>query len=237
MSNSMNSKTHVAILLDCSGSMQACQTETVAGFNEQVQAIRKSAQLSGAEGATFVTLAVFNDGVEFVRFAEPVDRLMEISADEYHPDSLTAMLDAVGATLGRLAREVEDSDDVSYLVIIISDGEENASKEHSYESVARMIQARQETGRWTFSYMGANQNLSDLSARLHIPKSNTAVYCSSRHGTAVSFTSLSKSVISYLDRRASGQRARDRFFGRADQVSAIDDDDDGGSSSGKGRLN
>jgi uncharacterized protein YegL len=223
----MNSKTHVAILLDCSGSMQACQTETVAGFNEQVQAIRKSAQLSGAEGATFVTLAVFNDGVEFVRFAEPVDRLMEISADEYHPDSLTAMLDAVGQTLKRFEKKVKDSESIHYLVIIISDGEENDSREFTYERIAEMIQKRQQTGRWTFSYMGANQDLSDISKRLSIPKSNVAIYTSSGKGTLIGMGALSKSTMDFLDRRSKGAATSDKFFRDEDEVQSVDDDDSG----------
>lgn len=229
-------RTHVAIVLDCSGSMQACRAETIAGFNEQVQAIRKSAHQEGEESGTFVTLVVFNDGVQFVHFAQPAETLSEIGPEEYQPDSLTAMLDAIGSTLVRFEREVDDGDDVNYLVITISDGEENASKEHSYESVARMIRSRQKTGRWTFSYMGANQDLSELSSRLHIPKSNTAAYRSSPHGTAISFVSLSKSVVSYLQDRSAGRRARDRFFGKDGEISSFDDDD-GSASSGGGLLN
>lgn len=166
--------THVAIVLDRSGSMASCRAETINGFNEQVQKITGKTKTDGTADTTLITLVLFNHEVEFVHFVSPVDSLREITAEQYVPNGSTAMLDAVGLTLTRFEREVEDDEQTRYLVIIITDGEENDSKEFTYERIAEMIQKRQQTGRWTFSYMGANQDLSDLSKRLNIPKSNTA---------------------------------------------------------------
>jgi len=155
---------------------------------------------------------LFNHDIEFLSFAGKVGTLEETTAERYVPNGTTAMLDAVGQTLKRFEKKVKDSENTYYLVIIISDGEENDSKEFTHERIAEMIQKRQQTGRWTFSYMGANQDLSDLSKRLNIPKSNVATYTSSGKGTLIGMGALSKSTMGFLDKRSRGTATSDKFF-------------------------
>ncbi|MFA5762662.1 MAG: vWA domain-containing protein [Bacilli bacterium] len=228
--------THVAIVLDRSGSMASCRAETISGFNAQVQKITGKTKADGTADSTLITLVLFNHEVEFVHFASPVDNLKEIAAEQYVPNGTTAMLDAVGLTLKRFEKKVKDSDDTRYLVIIISDGEENESKEFTYERIAEMIQKRQQTGRWTFSYMGANQDLSDLSKRLSIPKSNMATYTSSPSGTMIGFSSLSKSTMGFLDKQSKGTATSEKFFRNEDEIQSVDDADDSSGKKGGGPL-
>ena len=225
--------THVMIILDRSGSMEACRDETISGFNEQVQKITGKAKSDGVADSTFVTLALFNSEVEYVRFADPVSTLGKLTSEYYVPDGTTAMIDAIGMTLSRFDREVKDTEDTNYLVIVISDGEENDSQEFTYEHAAEMIQKRRKTGRWTFTYMGANQDLSDLSRRMSIPKSNMAAYTSSRRGTQVSFNRLSESVVGFMDKRSKGTATSDKFFRESEEIRSVEDDDD---ESGSGPL-
>ena len=70
-------------------------------------------------------------------------------------------------TLDRLSKE-EDTG-ASYLVIIMSDGEENSSIKVSSKELAEKIQKFQATGRWTFTYIGSNQDLSKIQQVLNIP--------------------------------------------------------------------
>jgi hypothetical protein len=176
-------KTHQIIVLDRSGSMSACREETIAGFNRVVAEVR-----AGAEGAdvTF-TLVVFNERVELVSFCEPVAAARPLTWEAYEPDGSTAMLDAVGFAIDRFAAQVGDDAETRYMVVIISDGEENASSRYDYRAIASMIRARQNTGRWTFAYVGANQDLSEVSRRMHIPRQNMVCYAPSRQGTEEAF--------------------------------------------------
>ncbi|MFA5762771.1 MAG: vWA domain-containing protein [Bacilli bacterium] len=224
--------THVAIILDRSGSMECCRAETISGFNEQVQKITGKTKADGTADSTLITLVLFNHEVEFIHFASPVDSLKEITSEQYVPNGTTAMLDAVGLTLTRFEREVEDDEDTHYLVVVITDGEENDSKEFTYERIAEMIRKRQQTSHWTFSYMGANQDLSDLSKRLNIPKSNTATYSSCPSGTMIAFGSLSKSMLGFLDKQSKGTATSDKFFRDEDEVQSADDDDSSGKKGG-----
>ncbi len=185
-----------------------------------------------------MTLTLFNDAVKFKKFACPVGDLTKIDRRHYRPDCTTAMLDGVGMTLEKYDKEVEDGVNVNYLVVVISDGLENDSKEYDWKQVAEMIQKRRKTGRWTFSYMGANQDLSELSEVLHIPKSNIARYAATRSGTAATFVGLSSSVACYMDTSARGERVSEKFFSEGDEIAEFGDgdDEDGGKKGGGGLL-
>lgn len=220
--------THVVIVLDRSGSMEEVRDETISGFNEQIGKIRAKAMESGAK-ETFVTLVLFNDEVVFSRFAEPAETLGPIDREIYAPDRTTAMLDAVGLTLERFQKVVQDDGGTRYLMVVISDGLENDSKIHTYESVAELIQQRRSTGRWTFSYMGANQDLGVVARRMAIPRSNISAYNSDAKGTALSFRRLSGSMMGFIDRRARGESADQGFFRERDEIGAVEDEEDPGS--------
>lgn len=175
-----STRSHVAIVLDRSGSMEACRESTISGFNEYASGVRTTAAAENME--TTLTLTVFNEGVEMQSFLEPVSNLADLTWETYQPNGSTAMLDAVGVTIDRLARTLADRPHERVLVCIISDGEENASRAYTYEDIAQRISARTEAG-WTFTYMGANQDLSQVSRDLHIPAANTASYRADAPGT------------------------------------------------------
>jgi uncharacterized protein YegL len=171
----------VILILDRSGSMEACRDATISGFNEYVQTVRQAAERQ--EIKTRITLTVFNHDVQVKEFRSPLGRLRRISRGTYVPGGNTAMLDAVGETLDRLVTEVRNPHDRSFLVCIISDGLENASRHYSYADVAERIQRLTAEENWTFTYLGSNQDLATVTEQLHIPRGNVAEYDSSPTGT------------------------------------------------------
>ncbi len=173
---------HVAIVLDRSGSMESCRDETISGFNEYAQQIRSTAKTAGLD--VRLTLTVFNGEVRMPLFEKPLERLHSMSRKYYVPDGSTAMLDAVGQTIDRLERDGSEIDEASVLVCIISDGMENSSSEYTYASVAERITRLTATERWTFTYMGSNQDLSIVSRQLDIPVANMTSYASTGEGTS-----------------------------------------------------
>jgi len=198
--------TYVTFILDRSGSMQSCVKETINGFNENVQVIRRTAKENDMEDATFVSLVQFNDQIEFSQFAASLEKLQEIDDRNYQPNGSTAMLDAIGEALSRMDREIADDDNNRYLVTVFTDGEENASKEYTYETIGKMIRSRTNTNRWTFSYIGANQDLSKVADRTHIPRQNMMAYTSDREGTEATMFKVSESIGSFMthSRRGGG---------------------------------
>jgi len=175
-----NKKTYVAIVLDKSSSMGSIRNETISSFNEQVSSIRNSAK----ESDTFVTLSLFSDEVTISKFAEPLNELKEITTGDYIPSGMTAMYDAIGMTVERMKKEIDDINDpnTAILFVVITDGQENASKTWSGLDISALVKALTATKRWTFSILGANIDLAALSEKIGIAKSNMAKFSADSKG-------------------------------------------------------
>lgn len=203
-------RNHVAIVLDESGSMETLRPEAIDAFNQQVETIRQAAE--GQE--TTVSLVKFNTAVpDPVYWMQPVDRMAPIGPADYEPNGLTAMLDAVGLTIDRLKQAPgADDEDTSFLVLIISDGLENNSKRYTYESVAERIQELDGTDRWTFTYLGANQNLSVVSQRMNIPMQNVSVFAASPEGLQYGAERMRTGSEFFFQGRRAGRKSSKAFF-------------------------
>lgn len=169
---------HTIIILDKSGSMETCREATISGFNEQLQTAKDSPENLKIQ----LTLVTFNDNVTVEKFCESPKDATELNLDTYMPGGCTAMYDAIGQTLKRFENEVKDDGKTNYLVVIMSDGMENASKHFKQSDIAEKLQKLQATNRWTFSYMGANQDLSKVSKELNIPVGNMMAFDSNQAG-------------------------------------------------------
>jgi hypothetical protein len=198
----------VAIVLDRSGSMESCRDATISGFNEFIAGIRDTAERE--ELPTRITLTTFNGDVAVHCLDAPISRLKPLTRGTYVPGGTTAMLDALGHTIDRL--ETCDLRLATFLVCVISDGYENASRRFTYADIAERIQQLTAAGAWSFTYLGSNQDLSRVSADLHIPAGNTANYCSTPEGTDAAFRKHTKSSSRHLANVARGAPSPASFY-------------------------
>jgi hypothetical protein len=201
-------KTYAYIILDQSGSMASCWQATLDGFNEQVQALKAS------EIDTYVSLIKFATFVENPVWNLPAKDIKELTRASYFPCGMTSMYDAVGITLNRIKNSREYNDpNAAFLICIISDGQENNSREFNQEQIATMMKEVQKTKRFTITYMGANQDLSKIE-ELNIPKKNITAWASTDNFVAgKSFNYNTVSTRHYVDARASGQMSVQSFYG------------------------
>jgi uncharacterized protein YegL len=195
-------KTYIALILDASGSMASIKGETINHFNEQIEQIAKDSV--GLD--TSVSLTTFNGEVDVKFFDSPVDSLKPLTLKTYAPGGYTSLYDAVGTTVDRLLAECKDikKKDTAVLIVILSDGQENSSQKYNVGDIAERIQELQNTKRWTFTYLGANQDLSKIAQQLHIPAGNISAFTADAIGM-VAATNLSVgSSQSYMDSRREG---------------------------------
>lgn len=167
--------THVAIVLDKSGSMAGTKNQTINGFNEQIQQIKKNAE----DGKFLVSLVTFDSDVYEHFWDQDVNEIAEANPNDYNCGGMTAMYDAVSYTLNKLQSESESNKDkdVAYLVVIISDGEENSSKHINQSALKELVESLDKKDNWTFTYMGCNkQYLEKLSKDMAIPLGNMAAW-------------------------------------------------------------
>lgn len=155
------------IILDESGSMQSIKSATISGFNEVVQTI-KEVEKQFPEQEHYVSLVTFNGmGVKTLLDKRPVSHLYEIDAKEYMPQASTPLYDAIGFAAGELNNYLSNQTDFNVLVTILTDGEENASREFNGNQVSQLINSLKPQG-WTFTYIGANQDVEKVAASLNI---------------------------------------------------------------------
>lgn len=169
-----SSKTYYLMILDRSGSMESCKEETLSGFNEQIQMIRDLQDKH--PGQTFhVSLTTFNHLVAHPMADVQVGELLPLTAEQYRPDGGTALLDAIGEAVlnlkARRAAELE-ADEATAVVVILTDGHENASRLFTAHGIRTLVRELEATGQWTFSFMGATRDALEVAKDMNIRAEN-----------------------------------------------------------------
>jgi hypothetical protein len=193
---------HVAFILDRSGSMNSCRDQAINGFNEYLGNLKRDSP------EVLFALTLFWTEVAGDLTERAVCNVPELTAATYRPDGMTALYDAIGRTVRGIERTISPADSV--VVVIFTDGRENASQEYSRESVFALIDQKQKAGNWTFVYLGANQDAWSNASGLGIPVGNAMNYDTGQtHGT---MTAAYRGTRKRLLRAAVGQGASTETF-------------------------
>lgn len=146
------------IILDESGSMHSIKNATLSGFNEVFETIRQ-AETSNENQVHFVSFFSFNtNGIKAHLFNQPASMLKALTAEDYQPSNGTPLYDAMGFALSKQRDSLQGYQDAAVLVTILTDGEENASREYSGAAITAMIDELKNLG-WTITYIGANHDV------------------------------------------------------------------------------
>jgi len=205
-------RTLVALVLDKSGSMGAVRETAVSGVNEVLDTLRQKAT---AGGDTRVSMLAFNQRVEVLFASKTPEALPTLTLENYRPGGYTALYDAVGGAISSLEREAERSpgDDVAFLVNVVTDGLENASRAWSASRLPKKIRGLRRTGDWTFTVLGANIDLEAPAEELGITRRSMVAFDATPIGTQVAMRSHSGHLGTYLSRRAAGEKGISDFYG------------------------
>ena len=145
---------HLYVLLDRSGSMESIRTEVVAGFN----AFLAGQQVNGDDAR--LTLVQFDDQdvAETIVADAPIRRVRPLKRNDFIPRGSTPLLDATGLLVARAKAHTETTRirglEEKVVIVSITDGEENASREFTRASVKALVKEREEAG-WTFVFLSA----------------------------------------------------------------------------------
>ena len=187
-----NNYTEIAFVLDRSGSMESCRAAAIEGFNHFLQTQQ------AVEGLAKLTLILFDDEYLVPVDALPVPEILPLTNDSYVPRGSTALLDAVGRAIDelgtRLAALPETDRPGQVIVAILTDGAENSSQHRTWRQIARAIKQQTEQYRWTFLFLGANQDAIATAAQMNIAAGNAATYVADAAGLHAGSKSLSRKV-------------------------------------------
>ncbi len=160
-------KVYNLIILDESGSMQSIKASVISGFNEIVQTI-VGAEQQHSEQEHFISLVSFNGlGIKTILDKEKPAQLKTLDANTYRPDASTPLYDAMGLAINHLRATIDPQTTHNVLVTVITDGEENASKEYTGKAIKALVEELKQK-QWTFTYIGANQDVEQVAKSLSI---------------------------------------------------------------------
>ncbi len=158
---------HNLIILDESGSMESIKSSIITGFNELVQTIQ-GIEKQFPDQEHFITFQTFNGlRQKMHHFMEPVSKLNQIDEKKYLPDASTPLFDAMGFSINKLKNALQNQTDYNVLVTIMTDGEENASREFSGNDIKKIIEGLKQN-RWTFTYIGTEHDVKKIASTISI---------------------------------------------------------------------
>ncbi len=193
-----NKTTYYHIILDRSGSMESCRKETIEGFNAQVKKISEEIK-KFPEQQFLVSLTIFNSQAEHRFLDQSIESLVPLSTKTYVPDGNTALLDAVGETLTHIKvsklQKLRENE-ASAIVVVITDGFENASQEYNYAKVTKLINTLRATDNFVISYLGASLESMQEAEKMNILRSERHQF--SVHNVMDVFDKISTSSAVYM---------------------------------------
>jgi len=186
--------TQITMILDRSGSMSAVRDATVSGFNEFI------AGQKAVPGEAKISLIQFDteNPYELVFDGNPIQQVPKLTVEMYVPRGGTPLHDALGRAIddlgGKLAKEAEAERPGKVVLVVMTDGLENSSREYTAPRLAEMIKQQRETYKWEFVFLGANQDAILTGERLNIPQLSSLTYASTPDGVQSAIRSTSASV-------------------------------------------
>lgn len=177
----------ITIVLDRSGSMQSVRADTIGGFNAFLESQKK------LPGSCAVSLVQFDDIYEVVYAGRQLSEAPALNPDTFVPRGSTALLDAIGRSINsagqRFAALPEHDKPSSVIFVVVTDGQENASREFNKKQVMDLITHQREKYNWQFVFLGANQDAIASAASMGIGRGDSLTYASNSVGVARAFAS------------------------------------------------
>lgn len=195
--------TEIVAILDRSGSMSCLRQDTIGGFNTFLAEQKKSS------GKAKLTLVQFDDYYQIDYDGVDIQSVKNLTEETYQPRGSTALLDAVGKTIitvgERLAKMKEEERPGQVIFLVITDGQENASKEYKVASkIAEMVKHQTETYNWTFTFLGGGDAAFSQGATMGFSSNQTYNYSANHGGTSNVYRGVSKGVSRRRDKAQEG---------------------------------
>jgi len=185
--------TKVVFVVDRSGSMSSIAKDMEGGFKSFIEDQKKN-----NVGQCDVSLYQFDTQYDVVFENRDIQSEFKYTLV---PRGSTAMNDAIGKTINTVGETLSKMNEADrpdrVLFVIVTDGEENASKEFTTKQVKELIDRQSNDYNWTFTYLGANQDAWAVGAAMGISKDAVLNYAANTSGVFNSWNSLNSKVSAF----------------------------------------
>ncbi len=174
------------VIADRSGSMTSTVIEAVGGFNNFIK------EQKALPGEAFLSLVLYDDKYDLYHDHLPIADVPVLTVEQYAPMGYTATYDAVGRSLAKL----EELNPEKAIVMIITDGGENASREYTKEMVAAKVKAAEDRG-WEIVFLAQNMDAQAAGSSLGIQRGITATLSFGAKGMNEAYNTMSVAASAY----------------------------------------
>lgn len=181
-----NDVVEIVAIVDQSGSMSRVRDDAIGGFN------RFLADQKAQGGNARLTLVLFDDRYLVPIKSTLIQDVQPLDSATYVPLGWTAMNDAIGRAL----TELEAKNPQKAIITILTDGDENASKEYTSVQIKEKIKAAEVRG-WEVIFLAANIDAFKAGGALGISGANTMEFIANSQGLHDAFASMSARASSY----------------------------------------
>ena len=190
----------IICILDRSGSMSNLAEDTIGGYNSFLQKQKET------PGKVEVTTVLFDDQYEKIADKVDLNEIPELTSEEYYARGTTALLDAITDVAGKMEKEKICPAKRRVLVLIMTDGLENASVEYNKATVKAMIEQTTKDYNWNYIFMGANIDSVSEASSLGIAGRNAMNFSSNSSGVRKTFDKMDEAAAAV---RESGEVNKD----------------------------
>lgn len=189
--------TELVFILDKSGSMSGLEADTIGGYNSMLK------KQKSIEGECYITTVLFDNNYELLHDRIDIKAVSPITEKEYQVGGSTALLDAIGTTIHKIGNAqkhtAEDYRAEKVMFVIITDGEENSSREYSAEKVKAQIEMQKTNYGWEFIFLGANIDAVRTAGRFGIGADRAIDYLADSEGTELNFQVMADAVATFRE--------------------------------------
>lgn len=196
-------RTVLVVVADESGSMYGQQGQVINGFNEYIEEVRSNTK------DVVVSLVKFNTRTNVAFENVPIEDVSRLDDRSYSPSGGTALYDGVANAIN-IGEQALGKDDQAILVIF-TDGFENASVENTQKQVFAKVTAKQNDGNWTVVFLGADQDAWASGQALGVAAGNVMSYAGHSH------SNMMRSVGAATVTKTSTPHGSSSFFADAGQ--------------------
>jgi len=187
----------VNVILDKSGSMASKTKDVIEGFNAYIAGLGKEDQVN-----YLFSLTLFDTQVAYRHVAIHLPEVKKLDSKSYQPGGNTALNDAIGITVRKVEADQPKVDKV--ITVIMTDGEENSSREWTHDAVRGLIEQKEKEGSWTFVFLGAGLDAWHQGKSYSVQAANVAQYSADQYRDAFAAMAVSTNVFSSSPKRQSG---------------------------------
>lgn len=216
-------RNYIAFARDHSGSMSGLTAAAAKDYNATIAAVREGSITNNQD--TLVSVLEFGYGgtnlVRTITKHASVTALTKLKTTDYSAGGHgTPLFDAVGDAIELLEKVPDRSDPtVSFLVMVTTDGLENASRRWTSRSIADKIRTLQATDRWTFVFRVPRGSATGL-IRFGVPAHNILEWEQTLEGVETAQKATTTSFDSYFALRSTGVTSTQKFYANLENVSS-----------------